>query len=51
MAKAYSNFYNENKIINEDKELQDARVYLTYSVGKILSIGQDCLGIEMPERM
>ena len=51
MAKAYSNFYNENKIINEDKELQDARVYLTYSVGKILSIGAGLLGIEMPERM
>ena len=51
VAKAYSNFYNENKIINEDKELQDARVYLTYSVGKILSIGAGLLGIEMPERM
>ena len=51
VAKAYSNFYNENKIINEQKELQDARVYLTYSVGKILSIGAGLLGIEMPERM
>ena len=51
VAKAYSNFYNENKIINEDKELQDSRVYLTYSVGKILSIGAGLLGIEMPERM
>ena len=29
VAKAYSNFYNENKIINDDKALQDARVYLT----------------------
>lgn len=51
VAKAYSNFYNENKIINEDKELQDARVYLTYSVGKILKTGAELLGIEMPDKM
>ena len=51
VAKAYSNFYNENKIINEDKNLQNARVYLTYSVGKILRIGAGLLGIEMPDRM
>ena len=51
VAKAYSNFYNENKIINEDKNLQNVRVYLTYSVGKILKIGAGLLGIEMPDRM
>ena len=51
VAKAYSNFYNENKIINEDKNLQNARVYLTHSVGKILRIGAELLGIEMPDRM
>ena len=42
---------NENKIIDEDKNLQNARVYLTYSVGKILKIGAGLLGIEMPDRM
>ena len=51
IAKAYSNFYNENKIISEDNALQNARVYLTYSVGKILRIGAGLLGIEMPDRM
>ena len=50
-AKAYSNFYNENKIINDDKALQDARVYLTYSVGRILKTGAALLGIEMPDKM
>ena len=29
LAKSYSNFYNENKIINENKQLQNARIYLT----------------------
>ena len=51
VAKAYSNFYNENKIINDDKALQDARVYLTYSVGRILKMGAELLGIKMPDKM
>ena len=51
LAKAFSVFYNENKIITEDKELQDARVYLTYSVGRVLKIGANLLGMEMPDKM
>lgn len=51
LAKTYSSFYNENKIIVDDKELQDARVYLTYSVGKVLKLGANLLGIQMPEKM
>ena len=51
LAKAYSSFYNENKIIVEDKDVQDARIYLTYSVGKVLKIGANLLGIEMPDKM
>lgn len=51
LAKAYSSFYNENKIITDDKELQDARVYLTYGVSKTLKIGAKLLGIEMPDKM
>jgi len=51
LAKAFSSFYNENKIIGVDKEEQDARVFLTYSVGKVLKIGANLLGIEMPDKM
>lgn len=51
VAKAYSAFYNENKIICEDKSIQDARVYLTMLVGKILKNGMKLLGIEMPDKM
>ena len=32
--RAYSGFYNENKIIVEDKDIQNARVYLTYAVSE-----------------
>ena len=51
LAQSYSNFYNENKILGEDKEIQDARIYLTYAVGNVLKIGAGLLGIEMPNKM
>ena len=51
LAKAYSSFYNENKIIVDDKYVQDARVYLTYAVSQVLKQGANLLGIEMPEKM
>ena len=51
VAKNYSNFYNENKIIVDDCEIQNTRVYVTYAVGKILKIGSKLLGIEMPDKM
>lgn len=51
LAKAYSSFYNENKIITDKPKTQDARVYLTYAVGQVLKTGANLLGIEMPEKM
>lgn len=51
LSKAYSSFYNENKIIGEDKKLQDARVFLTYATGKVLKKGAELLGIQMPDKM
>ena len=51
LAGSYSNFYNENKIIDEDKNVQNARVYLSKTVGTVLKTGASLLGIEMPNRM
>ena len=51
LSQKFSSFYNANKIINEDKSLQDARLYLTYVVGEILKTGANLLGIQMPDRM
>ena len=51
LAKSFSTFYNENKIICEDKNLQNARVYLTLATSKVLKSGAKLLGIEMPEKM
>ncbi|MBR3152761.1 MAG: arginine--tRNA ligase [Clostridia bacterium] len=51
LAKAYSGFYNENKIIGEEKKVQDARVLLTLCVNKVLEIGAGLMGIKMPDKM
>lgn len=51
LSKAYSSFYNENKIICDDNNLQNARIFLTYAVGKVLKNGAKLLGMDMPEKM
>lgn len=51
LAKAFSSFYNENKIIGEELEVQNARIFLTACVSKTLKDGAELLGIQMPEKM
>lgn len=51
LAKAFSIFYQENRIIGEESSRQEARTYLTYCVGQVLKIGTGLLGMEMPEKM
>ena len=51
LAKTFSSFYNENKILCDDKELQDARLYITYMTKVTLTNGLGLLGIEVPEKM
>lgn len=51
VAKAYSTFYNGNKVIVDEEEVKDARVFLTYAVEEVLKIGAGLLGIQMPEKM
>lgn len=51
LSQSFSSFYNEHKIIVQKKDIQDARLFLTYAVGTVLKIGAELLGMEMPERM
>lgn len=51
LAKVYSSFYNEYKIMSEIEEEKKARAYLTYMTGLVLKIGAELLGIEMPDKM
>jgi arginyl-tRNA synthetase len=51
LSQSYSKFYKQNHVICDDKELQDARLLLTKTVGDIIKNGLGLLGIECPERM
>lgn len=51
LSQSFSTYYNEHRIITEDKDVQNARLFLTYSVGTVLKTGAELLGMEMPERM
>ena len=51
LSKAYSGFYNEYKIMADDIEDRNARIYITYITGLVLKIGMKLLGIEMPDKM
>ena len=51
LAQSYSNFYNENKIMDDDEKVKNARAYLTYATKQVLQTGAHLLGIEMPNKM
>ena len=51
LSQNFSTFYNEHKIITEDKDVQNARLFLSFAVGTVLKTGVELLGMEMPERM
>ena len=51
LAKNYSTFYNNHKILVEDKKIANSRLYLTLMVNKILEKGANLLGMKMPDKM
>ena len=51
LATTYSEYYNEVKILSDDEEERNSRLYLVTAVSEILKTGCNLLGIEMPERM
>ena len=51
LAQGYSSYYNTYKILSDDIEERNVRVYLVSIIANILKIGTSLLGIEMPEKM
>ena len=51
VSETFSTFYNNNKILCDDKEAQDSRLYITYMTKVVLTNGLGLLGIEVPEKM
>ena len=51
LAQTYSNYYNTYKILSDNIEERNSRVYLISIVASVLKTGCNLLGIEMPEKM
>ncbi len=51
LARDYSNYYNTYKILSDDIDEKNSRVYLINIIGTVLKQGCLLLGIEMPEKM
>ena len=51
LATTYSEYYNTYKILSDDEEEKNSRIYLIKIVADILNKGCNLLGIEMPDRM
>ena len=51
LARAYSSFYSNNKVLSDDIDERNARIYLINIVGSVLKVGMNLLGIQMPNKM
>ena len=52
LAKEYNQFYHDYSILREEnKEVRDLRLLISYVVARTLKSAMALLGIEMPERM
>ena len=51
LAQTYSDYYNTYKILSDDIDERNSRVYLVDIVANILKTGCSLLGIEMPEKI
>lgn len=52
LAKEFNQFYHDHSILSEPTHnIQNFRLVLSETIGKILKTGMNLLGIEMPERM
>ena len=51
LAEQYSSFYNNCHILDQEKEIKDSRLYLTYMVKTVLEKGLNLLGIKVPNKM
>ncbi|ROQ92212.1 arginine--tRNA ligase [Desulfosoma caldarium] len=51
LVAAFHSYYNHNRIIGEDQELTQARLYLADAVRMVLRNGLAVLGVSAPEKM
>lgn len=51
LATAFHKFYDRHKVLSDDKDLTQARLFLTDSVRRILADGLSIIGVSAPDHM
>ncbi|GBD25755.1 Arginine--tRNA ligase [bacterium HR30] len=51
LAGEFHRFYNRHRVLTEDAEQSQARLYLVWAVGKVVRLGLELLGVRAPEEM
>ena len=50
-AQMFNSYYQNNPVLNQEKDLRNARLLVVYSVGQVLKNGLNLLGLCAPEEM
>jgi arginyl-tRNA synthetase len=51
LASSFHSYYNKHKVLTDDPELTEARLYLVLAVKKIIRNGLTLLGVSAPDKM
>ena len=51
LSKMFNLFYQKHRVLKADIKNKDKRIFITSSVGKIIKIGLDLIGIETVDKM
>jgi len=51
MVSLFNAFYNKHRVISDDRELMNARMFLIYCVRQVIKNCAELLGLPLPERM
>lgn len=51
LSQAFNEYYHKYKILQDDKELEDARILLIFSIQSVLRNGMNLIGMECPDEM
>lgn len=51
LAGEFHRFYNRHRVLTEDAAQSRARLYLAWSVGRVVRLGLELLGVRAPEEM
>jgi arginyl-tRNA synthetase len=51
LASEFHTYYNSNKVLDDNKQIRDARITLSIAVKQVLQNGLQLLGVSAPEEM